>query len=106
MREYALRNYEKLMWRYEADKALIPEGNLFEVRFEDFEANPLGEMARVYQALGLTLTPEAQTRMEQYLLAVKGYKKNTYRLDRRTRRELARRWGFMIRRWHYEPPNA
>ena len=106
VREHALRNYEKLMLRYEEDKVLIPEGNLVEVRFEDFEANPLDEVTRIYQALGLTLTPEAQTQMQQYLLSVKGYKKNTYRLDHRTRRELARRWGFMIRRWGYEPPNA
>ena len=106
MRENALRNYEKLMLRYEEDKALIPEGNLVEVRFEDFEANPLGEVAYLYRALGLTLSPEAQTQMQQYLLTVKGYKKNAYCLDPRTRRELARRWGFMIRRWKYEPPNA
>ncbi|MFN2109724.1 MAG: sulfotransferase family protein [Anaerolineae bacterium] len=106
VRENALRNYEKLMLRYEEDKALIPEGNLIEVRFEDFEANPLGEVARIYETLGLALGPEAQQQMQQYLLTVKGYKKNTYRLDHRTRRELARRWGFMIRRWKYEPPNV
>jgi len=106
VRENALRNYEKLMLRYEEDKALIPEGNLVEVRFEDFEANPLGEVARIYETLGLALGPEAQQQMQQYLLTVKGYKKNTYRLDHRTRRELARRWGFMIRRWKYEPPNV
>jgi len=106
VRENALRNYEKLMLRYEADKALIPESNLVEVRFEDFEINPLGEIARVYQALGLTLTPEAQTQMQQYLRTVMGYKKNVYRLDPRTQQVLARRWGFMIRRWHYKPPNT
>ena len=106
VREHALRNYEKLMLRYEEDKVLIPEGNLVEVRFEDFVADPLGEVTRIYETLGLVLGPEAQQQMQQYLLTVKGYKKNTYRLDRRTRRELARRWGFMIRRWGYEPPNA
>ncbi|MGC9395446.1 MAG: sulfotransferase family protein [Anaerolineae bacterium] len=106
VRENALRNYEKLMLRYEEDKALIPEDNLVEVRFEDFETDPLGEVARIYQAFGLTLTPEAQQQMQQYLLTVKGYKKNTYRLDQRTRHELARRWGFAIRRWKYEPPNV
>ncbi len=106
VREHALRNYEKLMLRYEEDKALIPEGNLVEVRFEDFEADPLGEVARIYCALGLTLTPEAQVQMQQYLLTVKGYQKNIYRLDSRSQRELARRWGFMIRRWDYDPPNA
>jgi hypothetical protein len=106
LREHALRNYEKLMLHYETDKALIPAGNLVEVRFEDFEINPLGEMMRIYQGLGLALTPEVQAQMQQYLQTVKGYKKNVYRLDRRTRRELARRWGFMIRRGHYEPPSV
>ena len=44
--------------------------------------------------------------MERYRASLRGYRKNAYKLDRKTRRELARRWGFAIRRWNYEPPNV
>ena len=32
----------KLYHKYESDKKFIPEGNLMEVKFEDFEADAMG----------------------------------------------------------------
>jgi hypothetical protein len=47
-------NYETCIRTYEETKSLIPAGNLHEVRFEDLELDPLGEVAQTYKALGLT----------------------------------------------------
>lgn len=104
IRENALINYEKLMQRYLEDKDRIPAGNLVEVKFEDFEADPLGEIEHIYRQLGMTLEPQARERMERYRTSLRGYRKNAYKLDGKTRQELARRWGFAIRRWNYELP--
>jgi hypothetical protein len=45
--------YEGLMRRFFQDRSLIPKGNLVEVRFEDLERDPLGEVARIYRMLDL-----------------------------------------------------
>jgi hypothetical protein len=58
--EYALRFYTQLMRQYLADRALIPEGNLVEMRFEDLEAKPLAQLHRVYDALSLPGFAEAE----------------------------------------------
>ncbi len=104
VRENALLNYEKLMHKYLEDKQLIPPENLIEVKFEDFEANPLQEVAWIYQRLGLHVDPQTQASMQTYLKSVAGYKKNHYRLESQIIQEIAERWGFMIKRWNYQPP--
>ncbi|TET13035.1 MAG: sulfotransferase, partial [Dehalococcoidia bacterium] len=45
--------YTQLMQRFLADKALIPAGNLVEVKYEDLEAAPLDQLRRVYETLSL-----------------------------------------------------
>ncbi|MBN2003288.1 MAG: sulfotransferase [Anaerolineae bacterium] len=104
MRENALTNYEKLMHKYLEERDLIPDGNLCEVRFEDVEMDPWGEIRRIYQHLGLEMSLNTQLSIQQYLASVKGYKKNQYRMDRQTLREVDRRWGFAIKHWNYQPP--
>jgi len=39
--------------RFERDRALIPEGHLAELRFEELTGDPVGQMQRVYDELGL-----------------------------------------------------
>jgi hypothetical protein len=104
IRENALINYEKLMQRYLEDQALIPPGNLVEVKFEAVEAHPYEETARIYRELGLDFDAETEENVRQLIASVREYQKNTYTLERGVRQELSRRWGFAIRRWHYTPP--
>ena len=35
-----------------------------------------------------------------------GYRKNRYRFDRSLIDKVDRNWGFAVREWGYEPPNA
>ena len=65
--ENILSIYTQLYQQYEADKHLIPEGNLIEVKFEDFEADALGMTRKIYETLGLPGWNEAQTAIEQYV---------------------------------------
>ena len=53
MERNILSVYTKLYWRYQADKALIPQGNLIEVKFEDYETDAYGMTRHIYDALGL-----------------------------------------------------
>jgi hypothetical protein len=78
--------YERLMKRYLADRRLIPAGSLVEVRFEDLERVPLDELRRIYMELGLPGFGAAEPAFRAYLRSVSGYRKDTYRLDRRPSR--------------------
>jgi len=95
--------YLELMRAYQRDKHLIPEGNLVEVRFEDFESRPLEELARIYSDLGLPGYQDAERAFRRYVDSQAGYKKNRYRLDPATVKEVSASWSEDIERWGYEP---
>ena len=99
--ENILSIYTQLYQQYEADKHLIPEGNLIEVKFEDFEADALGMTRKIYETLGLPGWNEAQTAIEQYVGSKKGYKKNKYKYDDRTVELVEKHWKFALDQWGY-----
>ncbi|MCC8174658.1 MAG: sulfotransferase, partial [Odoribacter sp.] len=51
--------YKKLYAKYEKDKDLIPEGNLIEIKFEDFEKDALGMTKKIYETLNIPGFKEA-----------------------------------------------
>jgi hypothetical protein len=102
MRESVMINYEKLLKRYLQERQLIPRGNLVEVKFEEFENDPIGGIERIYSELGFELDLETRALVGEFVSSVAGYKKNTYHLDQESIQELASRWGFAIREWEYD----
>lgn len=96
--------YEKLMGAYWESKDLVPKGNLTEVAYEDLETNPLGEVQRIYDELGLAKDGDAMQTITAYLDSIKGYKKNKYTYSEKLVREISKRWSFAIQRMKYQPP--
>lgn len=96
-----LEVYKDLFFKYEKDKALIPEGNLIEVKFEDFEQDALGMTKQIYDTLRLPGFEEARPEIEAYLGKKKGYKKNKYAYDPRTIELVEKHWPFALERWGY-----
>jgi len=96
-----LRFYSQLMQRFLADKALIPAGNLVEVRFEDLEAAPLDQLRRVYEGLNLPGFAEAEPAFRAYLTSVANYQKNQYELTDEVIAKVNRHWRFAFDEWGY-----
>lgn len=67
--EIIAREYLATEQHYLADKALIPQGDLAEVRLEDLIANPVGEMQRIYRELGLPLPRDHEKRLFEITVA-------------------------------------
>lgn len=88
----------------------LPADDVAEVRFEDLEQDPLGEVRRVYDQLKLEFTPELQRRLENYLASIAGYKKNRFaRLPGDQRQEIDAKMGDFAARWGYDtdsPPSG
>jgi hypothetical protein len=63
--EMIAREYLETERRYLADRALIPPGDIAEVRFEDLSANPLGEVRRLYRELGLDFSPACEEQLRR-----------------------------------------
>lgn len=84
--------YQQVYSAYLEDRGSVPPGQLHELRYEDLQRDPLGQLERTYQALSLANFPERQ--MRAYLDSLGGYRRGQYApLDAATRASLARAWG-------------
>ncbi|MFC2078454.1 sulfotransferase [Candidatus Bipolaricaulota bacterium] len=97
-----LQFYPQLMGRYLADRSLIPEGNLVEVRFEDLDASPLGQLRHVYESLGLPGYDGAEPEFRLYLDSVSDYKKNAYEMNDDIVAKVNAHWQVAFDEWGYE----
>jgi hypothetical protein len=99
---FILRFYPELLQRFLVDRALIPPGHLVEVRYEDLEEQPLEQMRRVYESLGLPGFTRAEPAIRAYLASVAGYKKNVYQMDHGVIAKVNEHWGFAFDEWGYD----
>ena len=93
--------YEKCIRTYEETKSLIPAGNLHEVRFEELEVDPLGEMARVYESLKLSGWSGIEPKIKAQLPELTSFKKNSFRMDSETMQRIYSRLKWMFDHYGY-----
>jgi len=96
-----LGGYMDCFERYQQDKHLIPAGRLCEVRFESLEADPLGEMRRVYAELGMEGWSQVEPRIEGQLPDLKAHRKNRHTLDPELMRRIYSVWKPAFERYGY-----
>jgi hypothetical protein len=103
--DHVINDYIRLMKSYFSQKDKIPKSQLVEIRYEDFIADPLGLMQKIYTELGLPDFGRAKTAMKLHLEKQANYVKNIHKIDENTIRKIDEHWGFTIKRWGYELPN-
>jgi hypothetical protein len=105
--EDVLRQSKLLFDTYERDRHLIPEGQLHEVRFDDLEEDPVGEMQRVYAELALPGFSDVLPLLEAELPKLRRYKKNAFSsLDLSTKRRIYEQQRHAFDRHDYDPEGA
>jgi hypothetical protein len=92
---WVLLFYSQLMQKLLADKALIPAGNLVEVKYEDLDKEPLAQLRKVYETLGLPGFAEAEPAFRAYLDSISGYQKLAHKtLDDGAITKINQNWQF------------
>lgn len=96
--------YELCYRDYERDKALIPEGNLSEVRFEDLEQDPMANLERIYSGIGLKNFEALREKIAPQLAELKRYKKNLFKPDPERMERVYSRLRDAFDRYGYPSP--
>ena len=94
--------YLQMFRKYFEEKKLIPEGNLVEVRYEDFIAEPLKETERVHKELSLPGFEEHKTIFKNYIAEQKKIKPHSYTFDEELKEKIYKYWRYTIDRWGYD----
>lgn len=74
IRRRVIEEYNATERAWLRDRATLAPGSVASMRYTDLIADPMHEVRRVYAALNLTLSAEAETRMRAYLASVRDYR--------------------------------
>ncbi len=94
--------YENLVRDYEVQKSLIPEGNLIEIRYEDFVKNPLVNIKAIYNDLTLSGFENALPALEIFLDKQKKFSQSNRQFSDDERERITKRLGFAFELYGYE----
>jgi omega-hydroxy-beta-dihydromenaquinone-9 sulfotransferase len=100
--EWILQRFRRMYETFLDERSLIPAGQFCEVAFEQLECEPIAEVRRIYETLGLPAFDGVADRLSEYVDSLSGYQKNVFpalsdELSERVRHE----WGFAFREWGY-----
>ncbi len=96
--------YSWLLDDYLKYKTLIPPENLMELRFEEFEKNPVLESGKIYDQLLKEDFSKIKHHFSAYFQTQKSHKKNKYTVDAAEIETIRRNWGKYIEMYKYELP--
>jgi len=97
-----IRRYRQLYDAYFDERDLIPDGQRHELAFEDLERDPIGQVRRTYEALGLPGFDVQRPRLEEYVGTLSDYRKNQYpALPADLRGRIQREWRRSFEEWGY-----
>jgi hypothetical protein len=100
--ERALRQYREVYDVFFEERGLIPKGHFHEVRFEALEADPVGQVRGIYEALGLPDFRQAEPALWRYVESLSGYRKNTLpEVPAGMRQRIAGEWRRCFEEWGY-----
>lgn len=102
---FVLETYEKVMRRYLDDRARLnlPSHQLAETSYERIAADPVGEIGRLYDQLGIGGRSEGLREVAAYAATLKSYSRNVHRIDPAHAEAIRTRWRFAFEAWGYDP---
>ena len=94
--------YQRVMGRYLEERKHLPEGSLFEIRYEELDKRPLEVLRNLYDALALGDFDAVRPRIEAYLRSLGTFKKNRFDFPAELVEKVNEHWGFALDAFGYE----
>jgi hypothetical protein len=97
-----LDDYVEIYDAFFAQRGRLSKPNFCEVRFEELERDPIGQMKNIYDSLDLPSFDCVEPRLRAYLASIAGYSRNAFPpLSAEARRQVACRWSRSFVEWGY-----
>lgn len=102
-----LDQYQEMYEAFFEQKDLIPAGRFHEVAYEQLDSDPVAEMRKLYEALGLPDFKVLEPQLRKYVDSLAGYRKNRFGdLPSPLKERIAEKWKNCFEQWGYEKPMA
>jgi hypothetical protein len=100
--EIIFGHFLHLAGKYEAEKELIPPGNLAEIPYEALKSDPFAAVQKLYSLLNLPGFEAAQGDLQQQIDQEKEYTTFPFQYSEETLKKVEEQWGEYIRKWNYQ----
>jgi omega-hydroxy-beta-dihydromenaquinone-9 sulfotransferase len=104
--DYVLDLMQRLTERYDADRHLLPQANLVEIRYEDLVQDPIGRLREIYEKLNLGDFAAVEPGMRVYLDNRSEHKTSQYELPPKLKARILERMKPMMDRFGYNRANS
>ncbi|MBN1108806.1 MAG: sulfotransferase [Bacteroidales bacterium] len=84
------------------DKTILAPGQFVELRYEDLEKDPVKEISRVYNCLGISFSSEFEGAILRFMEEKKAYRKNVFILSAEDREAINKSLGDYMKCYGYE----
>jgi omega-hydroxy-beta-dihydromenaquinone-9 sulfotransferase len=102
LEERTIQQYREVYDAFFEERGLIPKGHFHEIGFEALEADPIGQVRGIYEALNLPDFRHVEPVLRRYVESLSGYKKNTLsELPPDLRERIAGEWRRCFEEWGY-----
>eukprot|EP00002_Diphylleia_rotans_P035929 TRINITY_DN7876_c0_g1_i1.p1 TRINITY_DN7876_c0_g1~~TRINITY_DN7876_c0_g1_i1.p1 ORF type:complete len:441 (+),score=68.27 TRINITY_DN7876_c0_g1_i1:72-1394(+) len=96
-------NYAEVYDAYLRDKSLIPKENLYEVKYEDFEKDPVKHLEGIYSQFNLPNFDQVRPKIQAEAEKRAQYQKNSYKpMDQKVKQQIQQHWGRFFDAFGYE----
>jgi hypothetical protein len=99
--DYVLATGPKMYASFDRRRGECADDELADIRYEDLVSDPVGEVARVYEQLGLGGFEEVRPRLADYAQQRREYQVNRHELPEDFRRAIEDRWAFYLEKYGY-----
>jgi hypothetical protein len=100
-----MKLYAQMTKKYLTDKALIPDGHLAEVRYENFVQQPMRTVHSLYKNLEMQGYDNAQAAFKAYIATQKSIHTDQYTFTDSVLKKVENHWGFALKEYEYPRPH-
>lgn len=100
--DYVLDTFDRMYRAFERDRVLLGDRQLHELRYEDLIRDPVCEVAKIYERLGLEGFDNARPKLEDFVVKLKHFRTNKHDLPEELRKRIAERWRGYCERYGYD----
>ncbi len=99
---YILENYKTMYDAYFDERPLLPDHQLYELKYEELEKDMVGEVEKIYTHFGINGFDTTRKRLEDYVEANKNYEKNNhYLIDNELKARINEAWDKAFKAFGY-----
>jgi hypothetical protein len=104
IQDMIIDTYEQLLKDYLSDKQYLNTNSIIEIRYEEFEMNPLAVIQEIYKRFSFRNFEQLGTVFMEYLKTQKTHKRFAYSIHPHELDMVVKKLDFAMKYWNYEVP--